>query len=294
MPNVVVVFVGGTDTHPCVDVGVDGFLSRVVNGVVDYLVNGDVPNSVLRDGINKRVSDGVSKIMGVVHVKGHRWPSTIESILSRTAHALLKETALCVGSGRFVASTAEFCAYIDEVRAVICGSPDLLIHDLRSKSTFLVELRLAPTFGDYTPFIKMAAIKLAIYSWLFSNYYAENIEWQLAYIALIHYTREGGNALGAVLHPICIRVTDTIRSFITNAYRAWRNKTMIRVSDCKLARLIYGKKFTKCVNEEVLIDMPSWVASMNEAVNNQLFRKWKALQSEASVKPRWRLIKAVG
>jgi len=84
--------------------GVDGFLSSIINWVVDYLVNGDVPSRVLRDGINRRVSDGVSKIMGVVHVKGHRWPSTIESILSRTAHALFKETALCVRHGRFVSS----------------------------------------------------------------------------------------------------------------------------------------------------------------------------------------------
>jgi hypothetical protein len=227
-----------------------------------------------------------SKIMGVVLVKGHRWPSTIESILSRTAHALLKETALGVRSGRFVASTAEFCAYIDETKAVICGSPDLLIHDLRGKSTFLVELRLAPTFGDYSPFIKVAAIKLAIHSWLLNNYYAENIEWQLGYIALIHYTKQRDKTLDAEVFPLCIRVTDTIRSFITNAYRAWRSKSMIRVSDCKLARLIYGKKFTRCLNEEVLIDVPSWVASMNEAVNNQLFRKWKAMQKEASEKPR--------
>jgi hypothetical protein len=278
MPGVVVVFVGSTDTHPCVVGGV-GFLSRVVNNVVGYLVNGDLPSRVLRDGINRRVSNAVTKIMGVVHVKGHRWPSTIESILSRTAHALLKEVALGVRHGRFIASTAEFCAYIDETKAVICGSPDLLIHDLRGRSTFLVELKIAPTFGDYTPFIKMAAIKLAIYSWLFSNYYAENIEWQSAYIALIHYSKQRGNALSAVLHPICIRVTDSIRSFITNAYRAWRNKSMVRVSDCRLARLIYGRKFTKCVNEEVLIDMPSWVASMNEAINNKLFRKWKTLQS---------------
>jgi len=274
------------ENSPCVDVGVVGFLSRVVDEVVGYLVNGDVPSRVLRDGINRRVSNTVSKIMGVVHVKGHRWPSTIESILSRTAHALFKETALCVRSSRFVASTAEFCAYVDETKAVICGSPDLLIHDLRGKSTFLVELRLAPTFGDYTPFIKMAAIKLAIYSWLLNNYYAENIEWQPSYIALIHYAKQRGEALDAEVFPLCIRVTDSIRSFITNAYRAWRNKSMVRVSDCKLARLIYGKKFTKCVNEEVLIDMPSWVASMNEAINNQLFRKWKAIQSEASEKPR--------
>jgi hypothetical protein len=200
--------------------GVDGFLSRVVDEVVGYLGSGDVPSRVLRDGINRRVSGGVSKIMGVVLVKGHRWPSTIESILSRTAHVLFKETALGVRHGRFIASTAEFCAYVDEVRAVICGSPDLLIHDLRSKSTYLVELKLAPTFGDYTPFIKVAAIKLAIHSWLLNNYYAENSEWQLAYIALIHYSKQRGNALSAVLHPICIRVTDTIRSFITNAYRA--------------------------------------------------------------------------
>jgi len=156
------------ENSPCVDVGV-GFLSRVVNEVIDYLGSGDVPNSVLRDGINKRVSNTVSKIMGVVHVRGHRWPSTIESILSRTAHALLKEVALGVGSGRFVASTAEFCAYVDEARAVICGSPDLLIHDLRGRSACLVELRLAPTFGDYSPFIKMAAVKLAIHSWLLNN-----------------------------------------------------------------------------------------------------------------------------
>jgi hypothetical protein len=263
------------ENSPCV-AGVDGFLSRVVNEVIDYLVNGDLPSRVLREGINRRVSGGVSKIMGVVHVRGHRWPSTIESILSRTAHALFKEIALSVGSGRFIASTAEFCAYVDETKAVICGSPDLLIHDLRSKSTFLVELRLAPTFGDYSPFIKVAAVKLVIYSWLFSNYYAEGSDWQLGYIALIHYTKEGGNALSAVLHPICIRVTDTIRSFIANAYRAWRSKTMIRVSECKLARLIYGKKFTKCVNEEVLIEAPRDVASTNEAINNQLFRKWRA------------------
>jgi len=274
------------ESSPCVDVGVDGFLSRVVNEVVDYLGSGDVPSRVLRDGINRRVSGGVSKIMGVVHVKGHRWPSTIESILSRTAHALLKETALCVRSSRFVASTAEFCAYVDETKAVICGSPDLLIHDLRSKSTFLVELRLAPTFGDYSPFIKVAAIKLAIYSWLLNNYYVENIEWQPSYIAVIHYAKQRGGALDAEVFPLCIRVTDSIRSFIANAYRAWRNKSMVRVSDCKLAKLIYGRKFTKCINEEVLIDVPSWAASMNEAVNNQLFRKWKALQSGASMESR--------
>jgi hypothetical protein len=281
------------ENSPCV-AGVDGFLSSIINEVVDCLGSGDVPSRVLGDGINRRVSNGVSKIMGVVHVKGHRWPSTIESILSRTAHVLFKEIALGVRHGRFVASTAEFCAYVDEAKAAICGSPDLLIHDLRSKSTYLVELKIAPTFGDYTPFIKMAVIKLAIYSWLLNNYYAENIEWQLSYIAVIHYAKQRGKTLDTEVFPLCIRVTDTIRSFITNAYRAWRNKTMIRVSDCRLARLIYGKRFTMCVNEEVLIEVPRDVASMNEAINNQLFRKWKTLRREASVKPRWRLIKAVG
>jgi len=284
MPNVVVVFVVVKNSS-CV-VGVDGFLSRIINEVIDYLGSGDVPSRVLRDGINRRVSNTVTKIMGVVHVKGHRWPSTIESILSRTAHALLKETALSVRSSRFIASTAEFCAYIDEAKAVICGSPDLLIHDLRGRSACLVELRLAPTFGDYSPFIKMAAVKLAIHSWLLNNYYAGGSEWQLAYIALIHYTKQRDKTLDAEVFPICIRVTDTVRSFITNAYRAWRSKSMVRVSDCRLARLIYGRRFTRCVNEEVLIDMPRNVASMNEAINNRLFRKWKALQSEASEKPR--------
>jgi hypothetical protein len=273
------------NTHLCVDVSV-GFLSSIINWVIDYLGSGDVPSRVLRDGINKRVSNTVSKIMGIVHVRGHRWPSTIESILSRTAHALLKETALGVRSSRFVASTAEFCAYVDEARAAICGSPDLLIHDLRSKSTYLVELKIAPTFGDYSPFIKVAAIKLAIYSWLLSNYYVGNSEWQLGYIALIHYAKQRGKTLNTEVFPICIRVTDSIRSFITNTYRAWRNKSTVRVSDCKLARLIYGRRFVRCLNEEVLIEAPRDVASMNEAVNNQLFRKWKAIQSGASMESR--------
>jgi len=273
------------ENSPCVAGGV-GFLSRVVNEVIDYLGSGDVPSRVLRDGINRRVSNTVSRIMGVVHVKGHRWPTTIESILSRTAHALFKETALGVRSSRFIPSLTELCAYIDETKAVICGSPDLLIHDLRGKSTFLVELKLAPTFGDYTPFIKVAAIKLAIYSWLLNNYYAENIEWQLGYIAIIHYTKQRDKTLDAEVFPICIRVTDTIRSFIANAYRAWRSKTMIRVSDCRLARLIYGRGFVRCMNEEVLIDMPRDIASMNEAINNKLFKKWKAMQKDASEKPR--------
>jgi len=61
---------------------------------------------------------------------------------------------------------------------------------------------------------------------------------------------------------------------------------MIRVSDCRLARLIYGRRFTRCVNEEVLIDMPRDIASMNEAINNKLFRKWKAIQSGASMESR--------
>jgi hypothetical protein len=274
------------ENSPCVADGVVGFLSRIINEVVDYLVNGDLPSRVLRDGINKRVNNTVSRIMGVVHVKGHRWPTTIESILSRTAHALFKETALGVRHGRFIALTAEFCAYIDEAKAIICGSPDLLIHDLRSKSTYLVELKIAPTFGDYSPFIKVAAIKLAIYSWLLSNYYVGNSEWQLGYIAIIHYAKQRGKALDAEVFPIYIRVTDSIRSFIANAYRAWRSKSMVRVSDCKLARLIYGRRFVRCLNEEVLIDMPSWAASMNEAINNKLFRKWKALQSGASMESR--------
>ena len=132
----------------------------------------------------------------------------------------------------------------------------------------------------------MAAIKLAIHSWLLSNYYAGGVDWQLGYIAVIHYTKQRGKTLDAEVFPIYIRVTDSIRSFIANAYRAWRSKTMIRVSDCRLARLIYGKKFTRCVNEEVLIDVPSWAASMNETVNNQLFRKWRIAQGETSEKPR--------
>jgi len=103
MPRRGCCFVGSTDIHPCVAGGVDGFLSRVVNEVVDYLGNSDVPSRVFRDGINRRVSNAVTKIMGVMLVKGHRWPTTIGSILSRTAHVLFKESALSVMHGRLFA-----------------------------------------------------------------------------------------------------------------------------------------------------------------------------------------------
>ena len=59
---------------------------------------------VCLEGINKSVGDGVIKIMGVVHVRGYRWPSTTESMLSRIVHVLFKGTALGVRYGR-VAST---------------------------------------------------------------------------------------------------------------------------------------------------------------------------------------------
>jgi hypothetical protein len=38
------------ESSPCVDVGVDGFLSSIINEVIDYLVNDNVPSRVLRKG----------------------------------------------------------------------------------------------------------------------------------------------------------------------------------------------------------------------------------------------------
>jgi hypothetical protein len=43
-------------------------------------------------------------MMGVVHVRGYRWPSTIKSMPLRIVHILFKGTVLGVGHGR-VAST---------------------------------------------------------------------------------------------------------------------------------------------------------------------------------------------
>ena len=54
---------------------------------------------VFREGVNRSVGD-VIKMVGVVHVRGHRWPSTTKSILLRTAYVLFKGTALSVRHGR--------------------------------------------------------------------------------------------------------------------------------------------------------------------------------------------------
>jgi hypothetical protein len=55
---------------------------------------------VFRVGINRSVGDCVIKMVGVVHVRGYRWPSTTKSILLRIVHVLFKGTALGVGHGR--------------------------------------------------------------------------------------------------------------------------------------------------------------------------------------------------
>jgi len=40
-----------------------------------------------------------------------------------------------------------------------------------------------------------------------------------------------------------------------------------------LAKLIYGKRFVKCLNEGVVIDVTREATSINEAINNKLFKK---------------------
>jgi len=55
---------------------------------------------VCLEGINRSVGDGVIKIMGAVHVRGHRWPSTTESMPLRIVHVLFKGTVLGVRYGR--------------------------------------------------------------------------------------------------------------------------------------------------------------------------------------------------
>ena len=52
------------------------------------------------EGVNRSVGDCVIKMMGVVHVRGHRWPSTTESMPLRIVHVLFKGTVLGVGHGR--------------------------------------------------------------------------------------------------------------------------------------------------------------------------------------------------
>ena len=53
---------------------------------------------VFREGVNRSVGDCVIKMMGVVHVRSHRWPSTTKSMLSRIVHVLFKGTVLGVGA----------------------------------------------------------------------------------------------------------------------------------------------------------------------------------------------------
>jgi len=55
---------------------------------------------VCLEGVNRSVGDGVIKLMGAVHVRGYRRPSTTESMPSRIVHVLFKGTALGVGHGR--------------------------------------------------------------------------------------------------------------------------------------------------------------------------------------------------
>ena len=55
---------------------------------------------VCLEGVNRTVGDCVIKMVGVVHVRGYRWPLTIESMPLRIVHVLFKGTVLGVRSGK--------------------------------------------------------------------------------------------------------------------------------------------------------------------------------------------------
>ena len=51
-------------------------------------------------GVNRSVGDCVIKMMCAVHVRGYRWPLTIESMPLRIVNVLFKGTVLGVRHGR--------------------------------------------------------------------------------------------------------------------------------------------------------------------------------------------------
>gem|GEM_PF-1324170 len=267
------------------------FLYSIADYVANRVIAGDAPAELVEAAIRafqykletqRRLCGDpsdlpVSCLTNIIRVagSGYRKPGKYDVVLTKVIDYMFSKTALASATGFIIPAKTEFCVNMPETGGIICGKPDLLIYDLKGKTVHIVEQKTAPVFDDYSLFVRRAAIRLAMYSWLFNEYYSRGIDWLKAYIVIIRYSISKKLQAKARVIPLFIRLSNNIRDLMIDAYNALISKGLVTVDECRLAKLIYGE-YADCGDSgTVLIGAPSVVVEVNRKTNNLLFKRWR-------------------
>ncbi|PLC65648.1 hypothetical protein B7L70_10335 [Vulcanisaeta sp. EB80] len=192
------------------------------------------------------------------------------------------KTALASATDFIIPAKTEFCVSMPEIGGIICGEPDLLIYDLKGRAVHIVEQKTAPTFDDYSLFVRRAAIQLEMYSWLFNEYYGRDTDWLKAYIVIIYYHASVNLQARTEVIPLFIRLSNNIRDLMIDAYNALISKGLVTVDECRLAKLIYGEYADCGDGGTVLISAPKKKIEVNWKANTLFFKKWRRVKRGGS------------
>jgi len=267
------------------------FLYSIADYVANRVIAGDAPAELVEAAIRafqykletqRRLCGDpsdlpVSCLTNIIRVagSGYRKPGKYDVVLTKVIDYMFSKTALASATDFIIPAKTEFCVNMPETGGIICGKPDLLVYNLRNRTVHIVEQKTAPVFDDYSLFVRRAAIRLAMYSWLFNEYYSRGIDWLKAYIVIIRYSISKKLQAKARVIPLFIRLSNNIRDLMIDAYNALISKGLVTVDECRLAKLIYGE-YADCGDSgTVLIGAPSVVVEVNRKTNNLLFKRWR-------------------
>jgi hypothetical protein len=267
------------------------FLHLIAKDVANHVMAGDIPmediNAAIqltqkRSEIREKLCNDpsnipVSCLARTIYIAGleYRKPWIADATLTKVIDRMFFRTALTSTTHFVIPAKTKFCVNMSETGSIICGKPDLLVYNLRNRTAHIVEQKTAPVFDNYSPFVRRAAIQLAMYSWLFNEYYSGGIDWLKAYIVIIRYSISKKLQAKARVIPLFIRLSNNIRDLMIDAYNALISKGLVTVDECRLAKLIYGE-YADCGDSgTVLIGAPSVVVEVNRKTNNLLFKRWR-------------------
>jgi len=274
------------------------FLYSIADYVANRVIAGDVSKHSLNAAIQhykyraetqrRLCSDPsdvpVSCLTAVIRFTGleYRRPGRYDTVLTKVIDYMFLKTALASATDFIIPAKTEFCVNMPETGGIICGKPDLLVYNLRNRTVHIVEQKTAPTFDDYSLFVRRAAIQLAMYSWLFNEYYGRDTDWLKAYIVIIYYHTSVNLQARTEVIPLFIRLSNNIRDLIIDAYNALINKEEVTIDECRLAKVIYGEYADCGDGGTVLISVPKKKIEVNRKANTLFFKKWRRVKRGGS------------
>jgi hypothetical protein len=259
-------------------------LAAVEGEVVGRINSGDIPPEVVERSIESferrpvvrgRLCGGgstipVSCLMDAVRVSPVGVGGGIGvdgAVLSMIADRLFKEAAAGVGVKGVVPVFGTACEWFGELGVYVCGEPDLLLYK-GGGLLGVVEHKVALTFGEYRGTVRRGLIQALMYAWLFRDYYVEPVDWVWVFVVVTRYSTSRVGARGRVA-SFCVRVGDSVRGLIVDAYRALRGGGVVEVDDCRLAGLLGGS----CLGGRV-----AFPASVVADGLNLAFRGWRLVE----------------